>query len=101
MTPSSDTLVGDTDHLALSRLVTEISWRLDNGRAGSVHELVTDDVEFRISEEPVLGRDALRVWGEHFDRARPLPGIRHSLSNPRFLAEGPDRASGSVMVTAY
>ncbi|WP_431037898.1 nuclear transport factor 2 family protein [Streptomyces sp. P6-2-1] len=101
MPPSSETPVGDADHVALSRLVTEISLRLDNGRAGTVHELATDDVVFSIAEDPVLGRDALRVWGERFDRARPLPGIRHSLSNPRFLADGPDRASGTVMVTAY
>jgi hypothetical protein len=35
-------LVSDTDHVELSRLVTEHTWRADNGRADTIHELYVD-----------------------------------------------------------
>lgn len=94
-------LVSDADHVELSRLLVELNWRLDNHQAGALHELVTDDIVFQIGDEPVVGRDALKAWGEWFDETDPLPGIRHSLSNPRFVSNGPDRATGTVLVTAF
>lgn len=99
--PTSAGLVSDADHVELSRLLGEIAWRLDNHRAGTVYELTTEDVEFHVGPEPVVGHDALKTWGEQFDQADPLPGIRHSLSNARFSADGPDRAVGTSMLTAY
>ena len=36
-------LVSETDHLQLSRLVTEHAWRADQGRADTIHELYVDD----------------------------------------------------------
>lgn len=85
----------------MSRLLVELTWCLDNRQAGSLHELVTEDIVFQIGDEPVIGRDALLTWGERFDETNPLPGIRHSLSNPRFVSNGTDRATGTVMVTAF
>lgn len=93
-------LVSDADHVELSRLVVEFNWRLDSRQAGSLYELVADDVVFQIGE-PVVGRDALKAWGEQFDETNPLPGIRHLLSNARFVADGPDRATGTVLLAAY
>ena len=36
-------LVSDADHVALSRLVVEISWRIDHGQADTVWELLVPD----------------------------------------------------------
>jgi hypothetical protein len=35
----TEQLVSDADHLALTRLVVEIAWRIDHGRANTVWEL--------------------------------------------------------------
>ena len=45
-------LVSDTDHVALSRLVEEISWRIDHGRADSVWELFVPDGVLATSGAP-------------------------------------------------
>lgn len=95
-------LVSEADHVELSRLIQEFAWRLDHLQAASVIELVTDDIDFRADPaNPVIGRDALAAWGAGFDAANPLPGIRHSLSNARFVDEGDGRARGTSMLTAY
>ena len=99
--PTSAGLVSDADHVELSRLLAEIAWRLDNHQARTVYELATEDVRFHVGPEPIVGRDALKTWGEQFDQADPLPGIRHSLSNARFVADGTDRAVSTSMLTAY
>jgi len=36
---ATEQLVSETDHVQLSRLVTEHAWRADNGRADTIHEL--------------------------------------------------------------
>jgi len=41
--PSGKQLVSDADHVELERLVTEAVWRVDEGRADTLHELFTDD----------------------------------------------------------
>jgi hypothetical protein len=35
--------VGEADHLQLAQLVTEIAWRIDHGKADTVHELFVDE----------------------------------------------------------
>jgi hypothetical protein len=45
-------LVSEADHLALSRLVEEISWRIDHGRADSVWELFVPDGVLATSGTP-------------------------------------------------
>lgn len=95
-------LVPDTDHVELSRLIQEIAWRIDHLQAATVAELVSNDVEFRADpDNPVLGREAMAAWGAGFDAANPLPGIRHSVSNARFVDTGDGTASGTSMLTAY
>ena len=64
-------LVSDADHLALSRLVEEISWRIDHGRADSVWELFVPDGVLATSGAPLVGHDAIRAWGKA--RAPPPP----------------------------
>ena len=41
-------LVGEIDHVQLSRLVTEHAWRVDHGRADTIHELYVDDGELTL-----------------------------------------------------
>ncbi|GIH15155.1 nuclear transport factor 2 family protein [Rugosimonospora africana] len=98
-------LVSDADHLSLSRLVVESTWRVDSGRAGTLHELFVDDGELRV-EQTYRGREAIRAWGQALERANPYPGIRHLASNLRFVAsavdgEGRDTAEGVTVLTVY
>ena len=57
---TAEQLVSQTDHVQLSRLVTEHPWRVDNGRADTIQELYVDDGELTLPPGPVRGRDALR-----------------------------------------
>jgi len=41
--PTVEQLVSETDHVQLSRFVTEHAWRADNGRADTIRELYIDD----------------------------------------------------------
>jgi hypothetical protein len=45
-------LVSEADHLALSRLVEELSWRIDHGRADWVWELFVPDGVLATSGTP-------------------------------------------------
>jgi hypothetical protein len=103
MSSDSDlnTLVSDADHVQLARLVTEIGWRIDNGRAVTVHELFVDDGRLTMGPTPMVGRDALREWGRDLDENPAYPGIRHVSTDSRFVATGPDQASGTTILTAY
>jgi SnoaL-like domain len=92
--------VSDADHVQLARLITEISWRIDHGRAATVHELFVDDGEMSLGPKQVLqGRDAIREWGLQIERAAWR--IRHVSTNMRFVSEGDGVASGISLVTAY
>ncbi|HEY2575562.1 MAG TPA: nuclear transport factor 2 family protein [Streptosporangiaceae bacterium] len=76
-------LVSDADHVALSRLVVEISWRIDHGRADAVWQLFMPDGVLDTSGTPLTGRDAIREWG----RGRVGSGVRtrHVISGIRSL----------------
>ena len=45
---TAERLVSETDHVQLSRLVTEHAWRVDNGRADTIHELYVNDGELTL-----------------------------------------------------
>ena len=92
-------LVNDSDYLQLSRLLTEMVWRMDNGHAATIHELFVEDGILNVSDIPVVGKDALRDWGIAFDKA-PL-GFYHVINNPRFVADGVDKAKGTSMLVAF
>jgi hypothetical protein len=57
--PTAEHLVSETDHVQLSRLVTESAWRADNGRAGTIHELYIDDGELVLGPTPLRGCSAM------------------------------------------
>lgn len=95
----SEQLVSETDHLALSRLVEEISWRIDHGRADSVWELFVPDGVLATSGEPLIGHDAIRAWGRA--RAASTARTRHIVSGMRFTDRGDGRATGSTLLTVF
>jgi hypothetical protein len=94
-------LVDLTDHHDLERLALEVSWRVDDGRAEQIAELFTEDGSIATLGEPSVGREALRAWGRMMDTDSPIPGVRHVLTNFRFVTDGPGRASGTMYITAY
>ena len=55
--------VNETDYVQLSRLVTEHAWRVDIGRADTIHELYVDDGEFFIGPTPLRGQQYMNGSG--------------------------------------
>jgi hypothetical protein len=92
-------LVSEADHLALSRLVEEISWRIDHGRADSVWELFVPDGVLAAGGTPLIGRDAIRAWGRA--RVASAARTRHIISGMRFTDGGDGRATGSTLLTVF
>jgi hypothetical protein len=92
-------LVSDADHVALSRLVIEISWRIDHGQADTVWELFVPDGVLDTSGTPLVGHDAIREWG----RARVASTVRtrHIVSGMRFIDRGNGKAMGSTLLTVF
>jgi hypothetical protein len=97
---TAEQLVSDTDHVELSRLVTEHAWRVDHGRADTVHELYVDDGVLDVGT-PVRGRQAIREWGRQLVAAAPWRSIRHVCGNMRFVADGADAAEGITILTVF
>ena len=100
-TLQNNELVGASDYLALTRLALEVAWRVDSGEAASLTGLFTEDGSIATLGEPSVGHDAIRAWGRMMDTDSPIPGVRHILTNFRFVADGADRAVGTMYVTAY
>jgi hypothetical protein len=92
-------LVSDADHVALSRLVVEISWRIDHGRADTVWELFVPDGVLDTGGTPLAGRDAIREWGR--SRVASTVRTRHIVSSMRFTARGDGQATGSTLLTVF
>lgn len=92
-------LVSDADHLALSRLVAEISWRIDHGQADLVWKLFVADGVLDTGGTPLVGHDAIRNWG----RARIASTVqtRHICSGMRFIQRGNGLATGSTLLTVF
>jgi hypothetical protein len=95
----AEQLVSDADHLALSRLVEEISWRIDHGRADTVWELFVPDGVLTAGAAPLVGQGAIREWG--VARAASAVRTRHIVSGMRFTDGGDDRAAGSTLLTVF
>ena len=96
-----DELVSESDYTALTRLALEVAWRVDSGEAASLTNLFTEDGSIATLGEPSVGRDAIRAWGQEMDTNSPIPGVRHVLTNLRFVADGTDQAIGTMYITAY
>jgi hypothetical protein len=54
--------VTDADYVQLSRLVIEAAWRVDVGRADTLHELFVDDGTLAIGDGTLQGREQIRQW---------------------------------------
>jgi len=95
----NDHLVSEDDHIALTRLVTELVWRIDHGRADEVDELFTNDGEMTLGPTSLHGRSELKEWG----RARNGSSSRthHVCTNMRFVRTGDDQAEGTTILTVY
>ena len=93
-------LVNESDHIELSRLVTEHAWRVDNGRADTLHELYVDDGVLDVGT-PLRGRAAIREWGRQLVAAAPWRAIRHVCGNMRFVADGANAAIGRTILTVF
>ncbi|KQP56105.1 nuclear transport factor 2 family protein [Agreia sp. Leaf283] len=100
-TLQTDELVDESDYTALTRLALEVAWRVDSGEASSLTDLFTEDGSIATLGEPSVGHDAIRAWGQMMDTNSPIPGVRHVLTNFRFVADGTDRAVGTMYITAY
>ena len=97
----AEQLVSETDHVQLSRLVTEHAWRADNGRADTIHELYVDDGELMLGLTPLRGREAILEWGRQLVANPPWRVIRHVCGNMRFVSDGPDKAEGTTVLTVF
>jgi hypothetical protein len=96
MTP----LVSEADHLQLSCLVTEHAWRVDHGRADTVHELYAEDGALDVGT-PLRGRQAIHEWGRRLVEVPPWRSIRHVCGNMRFVADGVGAAEGTTILTVF
>ena len=99
--PTTEQLVSETDHVQLSRLVTEHAWRADNGRADTIHELYIDDGQLIVGPTPLRGRAAILEWGRQLVAKPPWRIIRHVCGNMRFVSDGPDAAEGTTILTVF
>lgn len=105
-------LVSAADYVELSRLVIEAAWRIDLGRADTFHELFVEEGELVlpattnngvviVPETTLRGRQAIAEWGRRLVAAQTFRQIRHVCGNMRFVADGPDAAEGSTVLTVY
>lgn len=98
---TSEQIVSGDDHIQLSRLVTEHSWRIDNGRADTLHELYVEDGELALPGVTLRGRQAIQEWGRQLAAVSPWRSIRHVCGNMRFQADGPNAAEGTTILTVF
>jgi hypothetical protein len=98
---TSDAPVSDADYVQLCRLVTEHAWRTDNGRSDTLHELWAEHGELDLGSTTLRGRDAIAEWGRRLVEHPPWLTIHHVCGNMRFMADGPDAAVGSTILTVF
>ncbi|HEV2986160.1 MAG TPA: nuclear transport factor 2 family protein [Vicinamibacterales bacterium] len=93
--------VSGADHVELARLVTEAAWRVDLGKADTLHELFVDDGELVMGQTVLRGRNAIEAWGHGLVDAQTYRCIRHVCGNMRFVHDGPDAARGITVLTVF
>jgi hypothetical protein len=98
---TAEQLVSETDHVQLSRLVTEHAWRADNGQADRIHELYVEDGELILPPTTLRGRQAIYEWGRQLVEAPSWRCIRHVCGNMRFVADGANAAAGTTVLTVF
>jgi hypothetical protein len=93
-------LMNDSDQLELARLIIDLAWRMDHGKAATAHELFVDEGELIVGpDEVVRGRDAIREWGSALDQAGVC--MRHVCSNMLFRGHGDNYAGSTTLVTLF
>jgi hypothetical protein len=93
--------VSNEVYIELSRLMIEIAYRIDNLKASTLYELCTEDAELYIGFDPIIGCEAIKEWGEKFDKADQLHGIRHMCGNFRFTEDSKYTVKGISLLTAF
>ena len=101
MITSAEQLVTAIDHVEIGRVVTEHAWRIDHGRADTVHELYVDEGELILPPTPLRGRHAIYEWGQRLMADSTWRTIRHVCSNMRFIADGMYAAEGTTVMTVF
>lgn len=97
---ASQRLLSFDDERAIERLIYDVAWLIDSGRADQVHASFTEDaVVTGAGPADLLGRTMIREWGE--SRARARRTSRHVLSNVRVEALSDDRARASAYLLLY
>lgn len=94
-----DGQLADADLLELTRLVTELAWRIDHRRSDAAADLFVDDGEMVLGPAAMHGRGEIEAWGR--DRVGVDYTTRHVCTNMRFVASGDDAATGTIVVTVY
>jgi hypothetical protein len=79
----------DRDRRELTDLIVEFAWRVDHRVAGSIHELVADDVEMKLTNATLVGKDAVVAWGTHRDAVERTTA--HLMTNLRFQRVNGDK----------
>ena len=87
------------DRQELNDLIIEFAWRVDHGQADTVHELVTDDIEMRLSQATMLGREAVTAWGRK--RSTVERTTSHVMSNVRFYGLTSDRVESDSLAIIF
>jgi hypothetical protein len=93
--------VSDADYFQLSRVVTELAWRVDEGRADTLYELFTIGGELTLPNGVIRGREAIQAWGRQIVDNAPWRTIRHICGNMRFVYDGENAAVGTTMLTVF
>jgi SnoaL-like domain len=79
----------ESDRNALIDLMVEFAWRVDHRMASSIHELVTDQVEMRLTNATLVGKDAVVEWGAKRDTIERTTS--HLMTNFRFQVVDRDK----------
>ena len=87
------------DRQELMDLIVEFAWRVDHGRADTIHELVINDAEIQMHYGPMIGIDAIVAWGE--ERSTVHRTTRHIMTNFRFQAFDHDRVGGTSLSLTF
>ena len=76
-------------------------WRTDNGRSDKLYELYVEDGVLDLPPTPLRGQHEIREWGRRIVETPPWRVIRHVCGNMRFVADGPDAANGTTLLTVF
>jgi len=93
--------LGDRDRQKLIDLLVEFAWRVDHGLAGSIHQIVTDDIVMALTKGTMNGIEEVRAWGAKRDSTGRTTS--HLMTNFRFSVVSEDRveANSSALIFVH